>query len=105
MLIKRCPNLEHLAIDGHSLHAPVDAHGLLCGRWSNLHSLLIGDVVLNWHIGLNPSLGKPFRTASSNTPNMAAPSPKRKTIGLASAIVASVSSSGDGLTHLAPNTL
>ena len=62
MLIKRCPNLEHLTIDGHSPHAPVDAHGLLRGRWPNLRSLLIGDVVLDWHMGLNPSLGKPFHT-------------------------------------------
>ncbi|KAI9437466.1 hypothetical protein H4582DRAFT_2111766 [Lactarius indigo] len=45
MLIKRCPNLEHLAIDGHSPHAPVDAHGLVRGRWPKLRSLLIGDVV------------------------------------------------------------
>jgi hypothetical protein len=58
MLIKRCPNLEHLTIDRHSPDAPVDAHGLLRGHWPNLHSLLIGDVVLDWHIGLNPSLGK-----------------------------------------------
>jgi hypothetical protein len=34
----------------------------LRGRWPNLRSLLIGDVVLDWHMGLNPSLGKPFRT-------------------------------------------
>src|SRR6266478_4634458 len=62
MLIKRCPNLEHLAVDGHSPHAPVDAHGLLRGRWPNLRSLLIGDVVLDWHVELNPALSKPFRT-------------------------------------------
>jgi hypothetical protein len=61
MLIKRCPNLEHLAIDGHSPHAPVDAHGLVHGHWPRLRSLLIGDVVLDWHIGLNPALGRPFR--------------------------------------------
>jgi hypothetical protein len=86
MLIKRCPNLEHLAIDGHSPHAPVDAHGLLRGRWPNLRSLLIGDVVLDWHAGLNPALGKPFRTfldthrnleslhLQSHAPSVAAPS-------------------------------
>jgi hypothetical protein len=61
MLIKRCHNLEHLAIDGHSPHAPVDAHGLLRGRWPKLRSLLIGDVVLDWHVGLNPARGRPFR--------------------------------------------
>jgi hypothetical protein len=86
MLIKRCPNLEHLSIDGHSPHAPVDAHGLLRGRWPNLRSLLIGDVVLDWHIGLNPALGKPFRTfleahhnleslhLQSHAPSVASPS-------------------------------
>ena len=62
MLIKRCPSLEHLTVDGHSPHAPVDAHGLLRGRWPNLRSLLIGDVVLDWHVGLNPALGNSFRT-------------------------------------------
>lgn len=60
MLIKRCPNLEHLAIDGHSPHAPVDAHGLVRGRWPKLRSLLIGDVVFDWHVGLNTTLGRPF---------------------------------------------
>jgi hypothetical protein len=86
MLIKRCPNLELLAIDGHSPHAPVDAHGLLRGRWPHLRSLLIGDVVLDWHAGLNPALGKPFRTfldahrnleslhLQSHAPSVAAPS-------------------------------
>lgn len=63
MLIKRCPNLERLAIDGYSPHAPVDAHGLVHGRWPKLRSLLIGDVVLDWHAGLNPAaaLGQSFR--------------------------------------------
>src|SRR5260370_32919969 len=70
MLIKRCPSLEHLAIDGHSPHAPVDAHGLLRGRWPNLRSLLIGDVVLDWHVELNPALGKPFRTFLETHPNL-----------------------------------
>ncbi|KAH8995178.1 hypothetical protein EDB86DRAFT_2804655 [Lactarius hatsudake] len=60
MLINRCPNLEHLAIDGHSPHAPVDAHGLVRGRWPKLRSLLIGDVVFDWHVGLNTTLGRPF---------------------------------------------
>jgi hypothetical protein len=59
MLIKRCPNLEHLAIDGHSPHAPVDAHGLVHGRWPKLRSLLIGDVVFDWHVG---TLERPFRS-------------------------------------------
>ncbi len=86
MLIKRCPNLEHLAVDGHSPHAPVDAHGLLRGRWPNLRSLLIGDVVLDWHVELNPALSKPFRTfleahhnieslhLQSHAPSVASPS-------------------------------
>jgi hypothetical protein len=63
MLIEHCLNLEHLAIDEHySPRAPVDAYGLLRGRWPNLRSLLMGDVVLDWHAGLNPASGKPFRT-------------------------------------------
>jgi hypothetical protein len=86
MLIKRCPNLEHLAIDGHSPHAPVDAHDLVRGRWPKLRSLLVGDVVLDWHVELNPALGRPFRTfldahrnlealhLQSHAPSVAAPS-------------------------------
>jgi hypothetical protein len=86
MLIKRCPNLEHLAIDGYSPHAPVDAHGLVRGRWPKLRSLLIGDVVLDWHVELNPVLGRPFRAfleahrtlehlhLHSHAPSVAAPS-------------------------------
>ena len=86
MLIKRSPNLEHLAIDGHSPHAPVDAHGLVRGRWPKLRSLLIGDVVLDWHVELNPASGRPFRTfldahrslealhLQSHAPSVAAPS-------------------------------
>ncbi len=85
MLIKRCPNLEHLAIDGHSPHAPVDAHGLVRGRWPKLRSLLIGDVVFDWHVGLNTTLGRPFRSfldahrnlealhLQSHAPSVAAP--------------------------------
>lgn len=58
MLIKRCPNLEHLAIDGYSPHAPVSAQGLVEGRWPKLRTLLIGDIVFDWHnIG---ALDKPF---------------------------------------------
>jgi hypothetical protein len=86
MLIKRCPNLEHLAIDGYSPHAPVDAPGLVRGRWPKLRSLLIGDVVLDWHVELNPALGRPFRAfleahrtleqlhLHSHAPSVAAPS-------------------------------
>lgn len=86
MLVKRCPNLEHLAIDGYSPHAPVDAHGLVRGRWPKLRSLLIGDVVLDWHVELNPALGRPFRAfleahstleqlhLHSHAPSVAAPS-------------------------------
>ena len=68
--IKRCPSLEHLTVDGHSPHAPVDAHGLLRGRWPNLRSLQIGDVVLDWHVGLNPALVNSFRTFLEGHPNL-----------------------------------
>jgi hypothetical protein len=47
MRIERCPNLEHLAIDGHAL---VDAHGIFRRHWITL----IGHVVLDLRMGLNP---------------------------------------------------
>jgi hypothetical protein len=88
MLIKRCPHLESLAIDGHSPHAPVDAHGLVHGRWPHLRTLLLGDVVFDWHINLptptTPS-ERPFRAflnahrnlealhLQSHAPSVAAP--------------------------------
>jgi hypothetical protein len=84
MLIKRCPHLESLAIDGHSPHAPVDAHGLVHGRWPHLRTLLLGDVVFDWHLGqLSPE--RPFRVflnahrnleelhLQSHAPSVAAP--------------------------------
>lgn len=63
MLIKRCPHLESLAIDGHSPHAPVSAHGLVHGRWPHLRTLLLGDVVfdLDWPT-LQHQHPPPFRT-------------------------------------------
>jgi hypothetical protein len=84
MLIKRCPHLESLAIDGHSPHAPVDAHGLVHGRWPHLRTLLLGDVVFDWHLS-QPSPERPFRVflnahrnleelhLQSHAPSMAAP--------------------------------
>ncbi|KAI9457424.1 hypothetical protein F5148DRAFT_347802 [Russula earlei] len=86
MLIARCPDLEHLAIDGHSPHAPVDAHDLVRGRWPKLRSLLIGDVALDWDLEPSPALGRPFRAfleahrnlealhLRSHAPGVAAPS-------------------------------
>jgi hypothetical protein len=81
MLIKRCPHLESLALDGHSPHAPVNAHGLVHGRWPHLRVLLLGDVVfdLDWP---HPSPFRAFLNAhrtlealhlQSHAPSVAAP--------------------------------
>lgn len=64
MLITRCPNLEHLAIDGQSTNPDTyfDARELLHGRWPKLRSLSIGDVVLNGHVGVHSTLDPPIRS-------------------------------------------
>jgi hypothetical protein len=47
MLIQRCPNLEHLSLDGHWYH-PTAFPRVCEGRWPKLRSLTIGEVVVNW---------------------------------------------------------
>ncbi|KAF8904968.1 hypothetical protein CPB85DRAFT_1316043 [Mucidula mucida] len=51
MLIRKCPDLEELEIDGSSPY-PVDVHMLLGGQWPHLRKLSLGDVVLDWSLGL-----------------------------------------------------
>ena len=62
MLIKRCPNLEELTIDGYSPSEPVDAHRLTRGRWPYLRKLVLGDVVTEWHTALNQAARRSFHT-------------------------------------------
>ncbi|KAI0045961.1 hypothetical protein FA95DRAFT_1520828 [Auriscalpium vulgare] len=60
MLIKRCPNLQELTLDGFAPHDPVDAHRLTRGRWPALRTLTLGDVVVDWHTHVNASVRRPF---------------------------------------------
>ncbi|ETW80979.1 hypothetical protein HETIRDRAFT_434843 [Heterobasidion irregulare TC 32-1] len=62
MLIKRCPRLRELVLDGISPENPVDAHRLTRGRWPLLRKLVLGDIVLDWHSAVNPAAKRPFIT-------------------------------------------
>ncbi|TFY80979.1 hypothetical protein EWM64_g3037 [Hericium alpestre] len=62
MLIKRCPNLQELALDTDPPTEPVDAQRLSRGRWPKLRELLLGNVVLDWHTTVNPATKRPFIT-------------------------------------------
>ena len=62
MLIKRCPRLRELVLDGISPENPVDAHRLTRGRWPSLRKLVLGDIVLDWHSAVNPAAKRPFIT-------------------------------------------
>jgi len=70
MLIKRCPNLEELVIDGLSPTEPVDASRLTNGRWPKLHTLILGDIVTDWHTALNPNAMRPFITFLDAHPSL-----------------------------------
>jgi len=60
MLIRRCPNLEELAIDGFS-SVPTDIQFLVEGRWPRLRNLSLGDVCMDWFPkSLNPGEKRPF---------------------------------------------
>ncbi|KAJ7497567.1 hypothetical protein FB451DRAFT_237206 [Mycena latifolia] len=61
MLFKRCPNLEELVIEGHSIF-PADARCLADGRWPNLQKLALGDVSIDWHSTPSPTSKCPFIT-------------------------------------------
>jgi len=60
MLVKRCPNLEGLTIDGYST-VPIDLHFLIEGRWPRLRKLVLGDVCVDWfQRSFNPGEKRPF---------------------------------------------
>ncbi|EIW83192.1 hypothetical protein CONPUDRAFT_89162 [Coniophora puteana RWD-64-598 SS2] len=59
MLIKRCPDLEELYIDGASFD-PGTVHPLCHGRWPRLRRLGVGDIVLDWHRLRNNDTKRPF---------------------------------------------
>lgn len=48
MLIVRCPTLETLSLDGHWFPTPTSFPRLSQGRWRNLRTLNLGEVVVNW---------------------------------------------------------
>lgn len=58
MLIRRCPNLEELTIDGFS-SVPTDIQCLVEGRWSRLRKLSLGDVCMDWFPRI-PGEKRPF---------------------------------------------
>ncbi|KAA1471736.1 hypothetical protein DENSPDRAFT_837798 [Dentipellis sp. KUC8613] len=62
MLIKRCPHLQELELDGDSPDDPVDAQRLTRGRWPDLRKLVLGNVVIDWHTAVNPASKRPFIT-------------------------------------------
>jgi hypothetical protein len=70
MLIKRCPNLEELIVDGLSPSEPIDAHRLPRGRWPRLRVLVLGDVVTDWHISLNSAAKRSFVTFLDAHPSL-----------------------------------
>ncbi|KAL1745706.1 hypothetical protein HDZ31DRAFT_35879 [Schizophyllum fasciatum] len=47
MLMRKCPNLEELRIEGRSSF-PVDVNRLTDGRWPRLRTLVLGDVSADW---------------------------------------------------------
>ncbi|KAF8800240.1 hypothetical protein BYT27DRAFT_6840104 [Phlegmacium glaucopus] len=60
MLIRRCPHLEELTIDGLSV-VPADIHLLVEGRWPALKKLALGDISIDWFPrSLNPVEKRPF---------------------------------------------
>ncbi|KAI0032252.1 hypothetical protein K488DRAFT_50296 [Vararia minispora EC-137] len=72
MLIKRCPHLEELVIDSLSPTEPVDAHRLTRGRWPKLRTLILGDVVTDWHTTLNSAAKRSFVTFLDAHPSIKA---------------------------------
>nr|GAT58528.1 predicted protein [Mycena chlorophos] len=51
MLFNRCPNLEELEIQGHSVF-PAEMHFLVDGRWPHLRRLVLGDLSIDWRTGI-----------------------------------------------------
>lgn len=61
MLIRRSPDLEELHIFGGPLILDGTVHPLCTARWPLLHSLSLGDLVLDWSSGPGPMSSKrPF---------------------------------------------
>ncbi|KAG2154510.1 uncharacterized protein EDB93DRAFT_1081328 [Suillus bovinus] len=61
MLIRRSPNLEELHVLGGPLILDGTVHPLCNARWPLLHSLSLGDVMLDWSSGPGPMSSKrPF---------------------------------------------
>ena len=80
MLIRRCPNLEELTIEGVS-SLPTDAHMLVEGRWPNLRKLTLGDVSIDWVPGpVDPTQKRPFIEWLQAHPNLESLSLSRHTI-------------------------
>lgn len=60
MLIRRCPFLEELTVDGLSA-VPTDVHLLVEGRWPALKKLALGDICTDWFPKpVNPADKRPF---------------------------------------------
>lgn len=80
MLIRRCPHLEELTIDGLSA-VPTDIHLLVEGRWPALRKLAIGDICIDWFSSsLNPTDKRPFITFLEAHPYLESLSLSRHTI-------------------------
>lgn len=95
MLMKRCPNLQELVIDGVSPF-PVDARPLSYARWPNLRRLVLGDVAVDWLPGdalAAPDAKSPFIEFLEAHPNL-------QTLGLSRSNV-----SHTRLATMAPDTV
>ncbi|KAF8828719.1 hypothetical protein HHX47_DHR3000084 [Lentinula edodes] len=95
MLMKRCPNLQELVIDGVSPF-PVDARPLSHARWPNLRRLVLGDVAVDWLPGdalAAPDAKSPFIEFLEAHPNL-------QTLGLSRSNV-----SHTRLATMAPDTV
>ncbi|KAF9010720.1 hypothetical protein BDQ17DRAFT_1322512 [Cyathus striatus] len=80
MLIRRCPNLEELAIDGVS-SVPADIHFVVEGRWPKLRKLTLGDVCIDWiPRPMNPGEKRPFIAFLEEHPDLATLNLSRHTI-------------------------
>ncbi|KAG1739270.1 hypothetical protein EDB19DRAFT_1635797 [Suillus lakei] len=61
MLIRRSPDLEELHVLGGPLILDGTVHPLCSARWPLLHSLSLGDIMLDWSTGPGPMSSKrPF---------------------------------------------
>lgn len=80
MLIRRCPDLEDLTIDGTS-SVPTDIHHLVEGRWPKLRQLTLGDVCIDWiPRPMNPGEKRPFINFLEAHPHLESVNLSRHTI-------------------------